>query len=98
MDKAEKMIANIEKKMANMTEKEIEDLWDTFFEFSIFTTKFEQAKLENPEWREGQAYFNVLRQVNPKLANKIRATPYDPFHRETIDKKINTYVIENWRQ
>jgi len=97
-DNFEKIIRKIRNKEVHMTEKEIEDLYDVFFEFSIFATKFEQAKLENPKCKEGQTYFNVLRQVNPKLANEIRSTPYDPFHCETIDKKINAYVIENWRK
>jgi hypothetical protein len=36
----------------------------------------------HPEQRNGQAHFNVLYQMNPHLADEIRGTVLDPFHRD----------------
>ena len=33
-------------------------------------------------WREGQAAFNALHEVDPDLANEIRGTRLDPFYRD----------------
>ena len=33
-------------------------------------------------WREGQAAFNALHEVDPDLANDLRATRLDPFYRD----------------
>lgn len=40
--------------------------------------------IEHPEWRRGQTYFNVLHQMRPSLANKIRGTNLDPFYTDRI--------------
>lgn len=55
-----------------MTTEEINDLhyWAT------------KAFQEEPHWRLGQTYFNVLHQMYPAKANFIRATEFDPFHKE----------------
>jgi hypothetical protein len=34
------------------------------------------------DWRYGQALFNLLCRVRPRLAEKVRATPLDPFYVE----------------
>ena len=45
------------------------------------------TKDAHPEWRTGQAAFNVLCQYRPDLSERIRATPLDPFHeREDLSK------------
>ena len=33
-------------------------------------------------WREGQAAFNALHEIDPDLANEIRGTRLDPFHQD----------------
>jgi len=39
---------------------------------------------ENPRWRRGQAAFNVLYELRPDLSERVRATPLDPFHQDTV--------------
>ena len=58
------------------------------------------ARLLHPEWREGQAYFNLLAKDYPEIAEKIRGTEYDPYYadhmknpQERIDKFLN-YIQE----
>lgn len=41
-----------------------------------------RAKNENPDWRWGQTYFNVLWQKNHGLASFIAQTELDPFYRD----------------
>jgi len=52
-------------------------------------------------WRYGQAYFNVLVQVNPSVAEQIRGTSMDPFYwgLDTDPSKwlaLNEFVLSNW--
>jgi hypothetical protein len=49
------------------------------------------AELKHPEWRHGQAMFNVLYDMNPRLADRIRGTDLDPFH-----KKEGAELIPFW--
>ena len=35
---------------------------------------------EHPEWRRGQALFNALYELHPHAADRLRATPADPFY------------------
>lgn len=37
-----------------------------------------------PEWRIGQALFNALYNLNPRLADEIRGTDCDPFHNDDL--------------
>jgi len=41
-----------------------------------------EARRAHSQWREGQAYFNVLETHLPHLANKVRGTDLDPFYRD----------------
>lgn len=34
------------------------------------------------DWRWGQTVFNTLHNVNPMLANRVRATRLDPFYKD----------------
>lgn len=50
-------------------------------------------------WRKGQALFNHLVTVAPKMANDIRATPLDPFFRDEksqVYKECIKWLRENW--
>ena len=57
------------------------------FQFTIYEYAFfvgtELAR--NSELRLGQTYFNVLHTIAPDLANEIRGTDLDPFHKERDD-------------
>lgn len=50
------------------------------------------------EWRYGQVLFNALWAVRPELANKVRGTRLDPFHREReeINPEFWTLIAERW--
>lgn len=50
--------------------------------FSQFMLDVSYYYYNNHEQRYGQACFNVLHAVEPKLANEIRGTNLDPFHRD----------------
>lgn len=50
-------------------------------------------------WRMGQACFNHLLSVNRDLAEKVRATQFDPFYWEVGDKPYQDFchwLEENW--
>jgi hypothetical protein len=46
--------------------------------------------------RYGQHWFNVLYCVRPNIANDIRATPLDPFHRDGVSEETQEYVRTHW--
>ena len=48
------------------------------------------------EQRFGQAVFNYLYLVRPDIADKIRATEYDPFHRTFVDDVIWARIESLW--
>jgi hypothetical protein len=54
----------------------------------------------NPLQRRGQALFNTLHEHRPELANRIRATPTDPFYATGLSdpKYISAieYIAKNW--
>lgn len=58
----------------------------------------ERHAAEGGEWRFGQAYFNVLCEVAPKIAEQIRSTPQDPFFREKVAPLTHYHVMELWHE
>ena len=46
--------------------------------------------------RHGQALFNLLVQHHPRVAEAIRGTPVDPFHRDEVSDETWTTIHENW--
>lgn len=46
--------------------------------------------------RYGQHYFNVLKEVRPKVARAIRGSALDPFHKEDVSPDVEKFVIESW--
>lgn len=40
------------------------------------------TRAENPSWRKGQTYFNVLHDVRQDLAKRISGTPIDPYYED----------------
>lgn len=47
--------------------------------------------------RYGQHYFNTLYAVRPDVADKIRATPLDPFFDDDVSVETENAVIEYWK-
>ena len=50
----------------------------------------------HPNQRPGQAYFNVLYRIRPAMADSVRDTPLDPFHRNDVLPNFLAYVAERW--
>lgn len=53
-------------------------------------------KPTSEQWRRGQAYFNVLYDVKPNLADKVRGTLLDPFHNDARIPDFIVYVVTHW--
>lgn len=54
------------------------------------------TRAENPSWRKGQTYFNVLFDVRPDISEKIRATNLDPYHNDCKLGEFLHYVAKVW--
>jgi len=50
------------------------------------------------EWRYGQTYFNTLSSMRPRLAEAIRGTIHDPFHRDSVSTTTHDYVYRLWME
>ena len=48
--------------------------------------------------RYGQVYFNILHKVKPQLADEIRGSRLDPFHKENIKQETHDFVSEHWNE
>lgn len=71
----------------------------TYDQFIVFVgQELERLRKEGGDWRMGQVYFNCLWEFRPEIANKIRATKLDPFHREQIHPDVHTFVENEWLQ
>lgn len=62
--------------------------------FNDIVLELEKYRAAHPEQRTGQAYFNRLYELEPELANEIRATGLDPFYRDDILPDFLTKVYE----
>jgi hypothetical protein len=51
-----------------------------------------------PGWRAGQWYFNALADVRPDLAERVRGTALDPFHRDDLLPAFLRYVARHWNE
>jgi hypothetical protein len=66
----------------------------TYEEFVNKVDKLHEQVKQN--WRYGQTYFSVLSSVRSDLAETIRATIYDPFHKEKIPKETEKLLRDKW--
>lgn len=53
-------------------------------------------KRMNGAWRLGQTYFNVLSNCRPAIAESVRSTIHDPFHKDFISKELEQIVQSKW--
>ncbi len=63
---------------------------------SEYWIKVVQQFEDNPSWRLGQTYFNVLREYKPGLAAKVHASPYDPFYDDSKLPGFFEFVVLHW--
>ncbi len=58
--------------------------------------RVEQAIRDHPEWRTGQAAFNVLFIHRRDLSEQIRGTELDPFYAREIPTEFCVWVNAQW--
>lgn len=46
--------------------------------------------------RYGQMYFNYLYEIRPDIADTIRGTVNDPFHRDNVPPNVHSLVEKMW--
>lgn len=64
--------------------------------FAAFLFAYTTSKRKHSAQRAGQYWFNLLHEVRPELANRIRGTEIDPFY---IDERVPmfiSYIGDNW--
>ena len=49
--------------------------------YENYLKKCEEYQKANPKWRKGQTYFNTLYIMYPHIADEIRMSNLDPFHK-----------------
>ena len=47
-------------------------------------------------WRKGQLFFNLMTQANPRVAELLRGSFIDPFHRDEVSNKVWDFVMDKW--
>ena len=47
-------------------------------------------------WRLGQTYFSVLSSLRSDIAEAIRGTLHDPFHKDKISEETEKFVKSRW--
>jgi hypothetical protein len=67
----------------------------TFYEYLEFAWRY-YVQNPNKYQRKGQALFNALYKVHPGLADKVRATPLDPFYQDDRIPDFLTMVKGAW--
>lgn len=65
-------------------------------DFDAYMKASGEAFLANEEWRQGQAFFNVLVEYRPELAEIVRGTWFDPFYRNQVLPQFLTVVEALW--
>lgn len=55
-----------------------------------------EAMQMHPEWRRGQAFFNVLCNYDPAAAEAMRGTDIDPFYDNKRIPQAIWFVAERW--
>lgn len=66
--------------------------------WTIVETQAAEMKARNPDWREGQCYFNALYIIDHYTANMIRGTQFDCFHDDNKIQAFMQKVLEFWGQ
>jgi hypothetical protein len=69
---------------------------DTYTDFlAEVSIKYELQHISN-ELRYGQVYFNTLYERKPKIANELRGSLLDPFHRDNCPPAVHEFVEKRW--
>jgi hypothetical protein len=46
--------------------------------------------------RLGQIFFNRLAEIRPQIANELRGSAFDTYHRENVPAVVSDFVRERW--
>ena len=66
-------------------------LIDTFNDFIVHGSQYRPAG-----HRAGQAQFNLLVKVRPDLAEMVRGSDFDPFHRDERLPEFYGFLARHW--
>jgi hypothetical protein len=55
-----------------------------------------EAMHMHPEWRGGQAFFNVLHDYDPQTAEALRVSDCNPFYNNGMIHAAIQFVAERW--
>jgi hypothetical protein len=62
-----------------------------------YETAVAEAQAKHPEWRTGQTHFNVLKEMRPDLAERVRGDMnLGPFYRVQNLLKFRAWVTQQW--
>jgi hypothetical protein len=65
----------------------------SYEDFLALVDKYHQSIKTN---RYGQTYFLVLSSAKPQLAELLKGSLHDPFHKDTISEQTHQYVKSKW--
>lgn len=63
-----------------------------------FIARVHKTHLQNPHWRLGQTYFNMLVLIDPDVSNIILNTKYDPYHNDNNIENLLDYLDSMFAQ
>ena len=75
---------------------ELSTYGDTFDRFSSLVNSNWMDLRDKTNLRYGQVFFNTLFDMHPRLADDIRSTHRDPFHKDEVNMEIWDYCSEKW--
>lgn len=55
-----------------------------------------QNRLTPGKWRYGQMFFNMASNVRPDVAEALRGTLHDPFHKNVISPETHVFIEGLW--
>jgi len=58
--------------------------------------KYNKLSQEDESIRYGQVYFNLLKESRPDIAEKLRGSVLDPFHRNEVKTEVHAFVEYLW--
>lgn len=58
--------------------------------------KFEKWSKQDSSIRYGQVYFNLLSSSRPDIAEALRGTMLDPFHKQEVKEETHKFVESKW--
>lgn len=64
--------------------------------FENYQKAVQYAQDNNPQWRKGQAAFNVLMLNRPDLSEQVRGSGIDPFHHDERLDPFYCWVRDHW--